>query len=162
MVFLDHERIISLNMPTKKVLLDELMGMKKRMDRLYAESFTKPPEESGSQPQSERWRPLADVVETDDAWVVLLDLPGVMEEDLEVRVDESQLIIQGIRNRSTALSEKKGIYFEERPVGRFFRELIPPDSFVGGEVTAELNKGVLTVTMRKGAVQPRKIKVQPE
>ncbi len=151
-----------MSMPTKKVILDELMGMKKRMDRLYAESFSKPPEESISQRESGEWRPLVDVVETDEAWVVLADLPGVTEDDLDVRVDQAQLIIQGIRHSAAALSEGIGIVSSERPVGRFVRELPLPEALIGAEVSAELNKGVLTVTLQKSGTLSRKIKVQPE
>jgi HSP20 family protein len=149
-------------MPTKKVLFDELMGMKKRMDRLYAESFSKLPDESISQPDPVEWRPLLDVVETDDAWVVLADLPGVTEDDLEVRVDQTQLIIRGVRHSATASSEASGVISSERPVGRFVRELPLPEALKGAQVSAELNKGVLTVTLQKSESPSRKIKVQPE
>jgi HSP20 family protein len=149
-------------MPTKKVLFDELMGMKKRMDRLYAESFSKSPDESISQRELVEWRPLMDVVETEEAWVVLADLPGVTEDDLEVRVEQSQLIIRGVRHSTTASSEVIGIISSERPVGRFVRELQLPEALTGAEVSAELNKGVLTVTLKQSENPSRKIKVQPE
>ena len=151
-----------MNMPTKKILFDELMGMKKRMDRLYAESFSKLPDESISPPEPVDWQPLLDIVETDEAWVVFADLPGVSDDCLEVRVDGSQLIIRGARRSEAVLLEATGIISSERPVGTFVREIPIPQTLMGAQVSAELNRGVLTVTLQKSESLSRKIKVQPE
>jgi HSP20 family protein len=148
--------------PANKALLEELMSMKKRMDRLYSESFTSTAEESKPHEQPAAWQPLVDVVETGEAWMAIVDLPGVMDKDLEVKVEQSHLIIRGARQGWSEPSSGQDVIHNERPFGRFCRELPLPEALLGAEVKAELSRGVLTVVMVKMAPSSRKITVRPE
>jgi len=58
--------------------------------------------------------------------------------------------------------EATGIISSERPVGTFVREIPIPQTLMDTQVSAELNRGVLTVTLQKSGSLSRKIKVQPE
>lgn len=94
------------------------------------------------------WRPDADVVEKDDAYVIRLDLPGIRREDLNVQVFEDRLVIAG--ERQGELREEREQYVRsERYSGRFRRVLpLPPDADAEG-VRAVLRNGVLEVTLPK-------------
>jgi HSP20 family protein len=148
--------------PDNKALVKELISMKKRMDRLYSESFISAVEESKPQGEPATWQPLVDVVETDEAWMAIADLPGVMDKDLEVKVEQSQLIIRGTRHGLPEPCPGQDVIHNERPFGKFCRELPLPEALLGAEVKAELSRGVLTVVMLKKAASSRKITVRPE
>ena len=146
--------------PADKALLEELMGMKKRMESLYAESFAENMPESSTEDHSSVWQPLVDVYETESEWTAVVDLPGVVEENLEVNVESSRLIIQGTRYGSAKQPDDAVAIRNERPLGRFRRELALPENLSGDQVKAEINRGVLTVQIAKQAQAVRKITVR--
>ena len=92
------------------------------------------------------WTPLSDIEETDDAWIVETDLPGVNRADINVDVQGSELVVSGeIKEK-----ERVGILRRRtRPVGRFeFRMTLPPDADPDN-IDAKLNDGVLNVRIPK-------------
>jgi len=101
--------------------------------------------------------PLADVEETDDAYVVEIELAGVRREDLSVEIAGSRLTVTGEREER----ERVGILRRRtRTVGRFYYEVDLPGEVEEGDVTADLHDGVLTVRVPKAASErPRRIAV---
>ncbi len=101
--------------------------------------------------------PLADVEETDDAYVVEIELPGVDRKDIEVLTAGRRLTVTGERREK----ERVGILRRRtRKVGSFRYEIELPAEFVDEEVTASLHEGVLTVRLPKPASErPRRITV---
>src|SRR5690606_26044133 len=90
--------------------------------------------------------PLADVEETDDAYVVELDLPGVKRGDVDVEVDGRRLSVRGERKER----ERAGILRRrERTVGRFAYEVTLPGDVDADGVEARLDDGVLSVRLPK-------------
>ncbi|MCK9894978.1 Hsp20/alpha crystallin family protein [Frankia sp. AgB32] len=98
-----------------------------------------------------------DVEETDDAFVVELELPGARREDVAIDLRDNELHVSGeVRER-----EKAGIARRRtRRFGRFeHRVTLPGEVDVEG-VTASLSDGVLTVTLPKASrSQPRHIEI---
>ena len=101
--------------------------------------------------------PLADLEETDEAYVAEIELPGVKLEDLTVEVAGHRLTVTGERKER----ERVGILRRRtRTVGRFHYEVLLPGEVDEEGVTAALHEGVLTVTVPKPASErPRRIKV---
>lgn len=101
--------------------------------------------------------PLADVEETDDAYVVEVELPGVKREDVSVEVAGSRLTVSGERKER----ERVGILRRRtRTVGRFHYEVVLPSPVEGEGVRASMAEGVLTVRVPKPAGErPRRIPV---
>jgi HSP20 family protein len=101
--------------------------------------------------------PLADLEETDEAYVAEIELPGVKLEDLSVEVAGRRLTVTGERKER----ERVGILRRRtRTVGRFHYEVLLPGEVDEEAVTAALHEGVLTVTVPKPASErPRRIKV---
>jgi HSP20 family protein len=151
-----------LSMMGTKALVEELIDMKKRMEGLYAESVGKVERGPATQDQSPAWQPSVDVYECDATWTVVADLPGVLEENLEVKVERSCLVIQGTRDGLVTDSGHGEAVQSERPHGGFFRELALPDGLAADQVKAELNRGVLTVEIAKKVHAGRKITVRHE
>ena len=101
--------------------------------------------------------PLADLEETDGAYVAEIELPGVKLEDLTVEVAGRRLTVTGERKER----ERVGILRRRtRTVGRFHYEVILPGEVDEEGVTASLHEGVLTVQVPKPASErPRRIPV---
>jgi HSP20 family protein len=151
-----------LSLMEKKALVEELIGMKQRMEGLYAESTGKRERKPEPQDESPAWQPLVDVYESDAAWMAVADLPGVLEEKLEVKVEGSDLVIQGTRSGLVKDAGQGKIVQSERPQGRFARKLVLPDGLAMDLVKAELNRGVLIVEIAKNVDAGRKIPVRRE
>ena len=104
------------------------------------------------------WSPLVDVEETDDAWIVEADVPGVAPDDVTVEVGDSELVISGdIKER-----QRKGILRRQtRRTGRFdYRVSVPGDPDPDG-VEASLEHGVLTVRIPKSErAKPRRVEIK--
>lgn len=102
--------------------------------------------------------PLADVEETDDAFIVEVELPGVKKDDVDISVAGRRLEISGERKEK----ERVGILRRQtRSVGRFRYEIVLPSAVDESGITATLDDGVLTVRVPKASSErPRRIEVK--
>jgi HSP20 family protein len=105
----------------------------------------------------EGFTPLADVEETDDAYLVEVELPGVKGDDIAVEVAGRRLTVSGERKER----ERVGILRRQtRTVGRFHYEVVLPGEVDEEVIEASLDEGVLTVRVPKAeAERPRRIPV---
>lgn len=95
------------------------------------------------------WRPATDAYETEDAFIVQMDLAGMDPAQIEVLADERSLVVRGIRP-DTSVPGKKHFHKMEISVGPFARRVpitIPVDP---SSATASYRSGFLFVTFRKG------------
>jgi HSP20 family protein len=103
------------------------------------------------------WTPPVDIEETDDAWMIEAELPGVSRDDINVEVHDNEIAITGeIKER-----ERKGILRRRtRRVGEFeFRAQLPGPLDPDG-VEANVEDGVLTVRVAKPQQsRPRRIEI---
>jgi HSP20 family protein len=111
----------------------------------------------GRMPAGLAWSPLADVSETDDAYLIEADLPGVRQDQISVEVSGGDLVISGEINRR----ERAGVLRRAtRRQGRFaYRTMLPADADPD-QVSASLADGVLTVRVAKAeTAKPRRIEI---
>ncbi|ADL49535.1 MULTISPECIES: Hsp20/alpha crystallin family protein [Micromonospora] len=103
------------------------------------------------------WTPLADVTETDDAYLVEVDVPGVKRDDISVEATGHDLAITGEIKRK----ERTGLLRSRtRRIGRFEYRLSMPADVDADAITAEVSDGVLTVRVPKSeAAKPRRIEI---
>jgi HSP20 family protein len=100
--------------------------------------------------------PPVDVHETEDAYVVKIDLPGVKSEDVNVEVNDSVLSIAGAR----AADESAAAQLVERPYGTFARTLTLPQGVDSDAIEAGYQDGVLELRIPKPTQQkPKKITI---
>jgi HSP20 family protein len=101
--------------------------------------------------------PPVDIEETEDAWIVEADLPGVDKKDIEVDVRDGELTISG----EIKQKERKGILRRRtRPVGHFEFRVSLPGGADPEQVDANVGNGVLTVRIPKPEQnRPRRIEV---
>jgi HSP20 family protein len=102
--------------------------------------------------------PLVDVEETDDAYVVELELPGVKKGDVHIDIAGRRLVVRGERKDK----ERKGVMRRRtRLVGRFRHEIVLPGDVDENGIEASLAEGVLTIRVPKAAAdRPRSITVK--
>lgn len=104
--------------------------------------------------------PALDVEETDDAFMIHVELPGIAADDVEVSLEENVLTVSGER-RFYDDREADGFRRIERSFGRFHRAIRLPDRVDASGVKAVQRDGVLTVTAPKSEeAKPRRIAVQ--
>jgi HSP20 family protein len=103
--------------------------------------------------------PPFEVKETNDAFVLKADLPGVAEADLDIAVHNNVLTVSGSR-QSEERKEGESYALYERQFGSFSRSFALPDMADGEKIEAKLDRGVLTLTIgKKAEAKPRKITV---
>jgi HSP20 family protein len=108
------------------------------------------------------WTPAVDAWETENAFVVQLDLPGLTRDDVEVNFDRNTLTVRGTRGVAIPKAEQGElrVFFAERTTGTFSRSLRFPQYVEASKIEASFNNGVLTITVPKAeAAKPRKIEV---
>ncbi|GIF08213.1 Hsp20/alpha crystallin family protein [Actinoplanes siamensis] len=121
-------------------------------------SFLRGDQSLGGAAQAPFWVPAADLEETDDAYVLELEVPGVRKDDINIEVRDNELRVTG----EIKQKERKGILRRQmRPVGQFQYVVALPGDIDPEQVQASLHDGVLTVRLGKAATsQPRQIEVR--
>ena len=104
--------------------------------------------------------PAVDVEESDNHYLISVDLPGVKEEDIKVDVHLGQLSISGKRH-SRSRTERNGGQFFERSFGEFRRSFTLPNEVDQDKVQARFENGVLEIFIPKAEkAQAKSIKVE--
>ncbi len=97
--------------------------------------------------------PRLDVRDTEHGLEVVADLPGLDENDIDIRMTDNNLIIQGHKKaeKDSAVEgrDKEGWRLHERSYGSFLRTVPLPYAIDEGKVTATYDKGVLTIELPK-------------
>ncbi len=101
--------------------------------------------ETASPRQMSRFSPQMDISERDNAYLISVDLPGVKQADVNLRVDDDTLVISGSRARET---RGEGQYFE-RQYGEFSRAVTLPKEIKQEAIEASFEDGVLQVVLPK-------------
>ncbi|PAU94341.1 Hsp20/alpha crystallin family protein, partial [Paracoccus salipaludis] len=88
----------------------------------------------------------SDVVETDNAIEVSIELPGMEMKDIEVTVNDDMLTVKG-EKKIERQEEKKGYYLSERSYGAIYRTIPLPPGVDGEKAQASFRNGVLTIKL---------------
>ncbi|MEJ2246905.1 MAG: Hsp20/alpha crystallin family protein [Acidobacteriota bacterium] len=101
--------------------------------------------------------PPVDIYETENALAVIVDLPGVHKDGVDIRVDQDILTIKG----KIRYKPPKDLIRGEFGLLDFFRQFQLSDEVDQEKITAESKNGVLTITLPKAEkAQPRLVKVK--
>lgn len=104
--------------------------------------------------------PAFEVKETNDAFILKADLPGVAEGDLDISVHSNVLTVSGSR-QAEERTEGESYALYERQFGSFSRSFSLPDMADGERIEAQLDQGVLTLTIgKKAEAKPKKISIK--
>lgn len=137
----------------------DLMAMQDRMTRLIDETFSRIWKEDMAQGV---WSPPVDILERGDEVVLKADLPGVTQNEIDIRVEEGTLTIQGERKFVKESPEENYVQIE-RPYGTFRRTFSIPRTIDQESIKASYKDGVLRIILpRKQEIQPKQIVVEPK
>jgi len=103
-----------------------------------------------------RWLPPVDIVESDEGYVITVELPGAKKEDVNVECHENVLTIKG-EKRSEREEKSEHRHYVERSYGSFSRAFSLPGDAAADKVKASFREGVLSVEIPKA--ESRKPKV---
>lgn len=123
----------------------DLFELQEKMHRLLLDVFLHADEAEGA---AGNWSPVMDVYETGDAIVVVAEVPGLTREDIDIKIDQGNLVLQGERKFGKDVKEEN-YHRIERHVGRFSRSIALPPSVNTDAVEAKLRNGILEVTLPK-------------
>ncbi len=134
--------------------LQDLMVLQDRMNRLFEDATQRRVQaesDINDELDTADWYPPADVIESQDEFIVAVDLPGVDRAALEISLDEGRLVIKGTRTIEAQAQQRS-----ERPHGRFIKTFGVPKSVEEAKIGAEYKDGVLNVILPKKREQKSK------
>ena len=128
-----------------------------RMNRLFRESYS--PEGPEEALTTTNFAPPVDIYEDEHKIALKLEVPGIDEKDIDVRIEGNTLIVHG--ERKIEKEEKEENFRRiERQYGSFTRSFTLPSSVDPEQVSAHYDKGVLKISLAKKAeAKPKQIKV---
>ena len=94
------------------------------------------------------FRPSVEINESNDAFMISADLPGIEKSDIEVRVEENTLILSAKRHLDKSDKNEK-FHYNERRFGTFSRSFKLPKTVKEEKITAKLDNGVLSIVIPK-------------
>jgi HSP20 family protein len=133
--------------------LSTLQDRMKGMNRLFRESG---PEEALT---TTSFAPPVDIYEDEHNISLKMEIPGIDEKDIDVRIDGNTLTVRGERKFEKEEREENFLRVE-RQYGSFTRSFTLPNSVDPGQVSAKYDNGVLKITLaKKTEAKPKQIKV---
>src|SRR6202034_3980436 len=134
----------------------EFSTLQDRLNRLFRESHREGQDESLT---TSSFAPAVDVYEDEHNLTLKIEVPGIDEKDIDVRIENNTLTVHGERKFE---KEEKEENFRrvERQYGSFTRTFTVPNTVDQESVRADYDKGVLKITLAKKAeAKPKQIKV---
>jgi HSP20 family protein len=134
-------------------LLTELAAIERQLNQIFSNPLR------DQQQMSAAWSPAVDIYETPTQFVLTAEVPGVSQEQIDIRVVDRNLVLRGERRWEP---ETPGELFHrlESSWGRFERTFSLSERIDVNHISAEISRGVLTVVLPKRETTSRKIKVE--
>lgn len=92
----------------------------------------------------------SEVIEREHGWDLLLELPGMDREDVEVQLESDELVVKGSRNRE-ALSEQDRVVHSSRLFGTFEKRYRLSEEIDREGIEAHMDKGLLRIQLKKAS-----------
>jgi len=139
--------------------LDPFRGINSLQDqvnRLFDETFSR-----GRSAESEMgtWAPAVDIYETEQELVLKADLPEVIQQEIDIRIENNMLTIRGERKFHNEVSQDNYLRIE-RAYGPFTRSFSLPNTINTEAVKADYHNGVLSIRMpKREESRPKQIRI---
>ena len=133
----------------------EFASLQNQMNRLLQQE----PQGSEESLLQTRFAPPVDIYEDEHSYTLKLEVPGIDEKDVDVKLENNTLTVSG--ERKFEKDEKEENYRRvERRYGSFVRSFTLPATIDSENVTADYDKGLLKIRLAKKAeAKPKQIKV---
>ncbi len=136
----------------------ELMSLRQAMDKLFEDSFVRPSRFLAA--FGETAAPAIDAYQTPNEVVVKAAMPGVNPEDINIDITGDTLTIKG-ETKTEEEIKKEDYLYQERRYGGFSRSLVLPSGLRADKAEANLENGILTLTIPKAEeAKPKTIKIK--
>ena len=135
----------------------EFSNLQDRINRVFRESYA--PEGRDESLTNSSFAPAVDVYEDEHTVTLKIEVPGIDEKDIDVRIENNTLTVHG--ERKIEKEEKEENYRRvERHYGSFTRTFTLPTTVDSEKVSANYDKGVLKIALpKKAEAKPKQIKV---
>jgi len=140
---------------------EELRRMEERLrkiERMFEQFFPKIPEIEIRFPEGFR-EPLSDLKETEDEYILSIELPGVKKEEIAINATEDEIEVKA-ESKKLVEEEKEGVIRKERSYKGFYRRFQLPSKIVPEEIEAKYEDGILEIRMPKKVKERKKVKVK--
>lgn len=135
----------------------DLMAMQDRMTRLFDETLSRIWREEAPRGA---WSPSVDILERGNELILKVDLPEISQSEIDIKVEENSLIIQGERKFVKEIPDENYIQIE-RHYGTFHRSFTIPNIIDQEGIRAAYKDGVLRIVLpKRKEVQPKQILVE--
>ncbi len=140
-------------------ILIEIQGMKDKVDKIMEDTYEQFEYYQHGSRGMGLWKPITDVYETEDAYIIQMELPGIEKRDINIEVKRGKILICGERR---LIKEAKGCSYHilERSYGPFARKFSIPEDADEDRITAAYRDGVLVVEIPKREVDKGSFKIQ--
>lgn len=138
---------------------NDLVKLQERMNRLFEDSMRRSGRDTEEGFSSGAWTPAVDIFETPDAVVLVADLPGIEQKDIDIRVESNTLTLRGERRMKSEVRQEN-YHRIERAYGAFYRSFTLPSTIDQERIRAEHKNGILEVVLPKSeGARPKRIQV---
>ncbi len=128
-------------------------------NRAIEEFFGGLPANTPGETATRPWQPMVDIVETEQAYLLHVELPGLSREDIAITLESNVLRLSGERKLDDD-AQKLTFHRLERAYGTFGRSFTLPTQVAADRVEAAFKDGVLTISVPKAEqARPRKISI---
>jgi len=131
----------------------DMVALRERANRLFENDAAR-----GGDMKTGMWLPAVDIYETGEAFVVMAELPEVLEPDVNIVVEDNTLTIRGERKNR---KEGKNYYQIERYSGTFSRSFVLPSIVDKKDIKATLKDGILNMILPKVTGElPKRVEIE--
>jgi HSP20 family protein len=130
-------------------------SLQDQVNRLFDETFSRRSAES----EMGTWAPPVDIYETEQELVLKADLPEVIQQEIDIRIENNMLTIRGERKFYGEVSQHNYLR-TKRAYGPFTRSFSLPNTINTEAIKADYNNGVLSIRMpKREESRPKQIKI---
>lgn len=129
-----------------------LRDLQREVDSIFDQFFGR---DSGDESPSAVWAPRTDLAETDEAFRIRVDVPGMEKDDININLQNNTLTLSGER-ASERKEEGEEFVRVERAFGNFHRTFTLPDAVDHENIEATYDNGVLTINIPKTETSTRR------
>ena len=141
--------------------LKKPIGFHRDFDRFFDDVFSNrqwAPTRGGLTPTS--FKPKVDVLNNEQAYTVLAELPGLSSDDVEITIEKEILTLKGEKKKIHEDEDKKGTLYVERSYGSFQRRFSLPAEVDRDKISAKFENGVLSINLPKSVEAMKKEEVK--
>ncbi len=123
---------------------EEMRRIIREMDRMFGELTSRIPKEEFLIKE-----PAVDLIDEGDKFILVVELPGIRKEDIELYVTRDKVTIKAEKKLRKEDIRKGTFYVRERAYSTFYRVIQLPEPVIPEETKATFNNGVLEVELKK-------------